>query len=192
LIFASLDGTRVIHSVGWNDNKYIDSVFFDFRKRSDGIDGTPASLKESTHLYKTIFSIPHGASIPFSNLNADNYPYFSFDFFTCKRIESINIISEILIKAVIKLEKNLVEDDVKGFLSMHVLTSTDSLVCSLVSVWSGEKDFLCLQNNAQYRSYVQIIKTFAAEGTLSDYFDKTIPSRVYVLCDIFKPLIEYE
>ena len=47
VIFASIDGERVVHNVGWKlDGLGLASAFKVFRNRADGSDGTPAGLKE--------------------------------------------------------------------------------------------------------------------------------------------------
>ena len=83
-MFSSLCGTRIIHHIGWTqESQALVGTFNRFRERADGKDGTPAAyvyffprlfiwtssdynntkkyynrLKESTHLYDTIFSLP--------------------------------------------------------------------------------------------------------------------------------------
>ena len=59
VIFASVCGTRVMHCIGWTqEGMALAGTFNRFRERADGRDGTPAALKESTHLYDTVYSLP--------------------------------------------------------------------------------------------------------------------------------------
>lgn len=83
MIYLCLDGERVVHSVGWkvSEETPLKSAFNRFRERADGKDGTPAALKEHTHLYQVIYSDPMLSSISFQSTVLDSYPLFSFDVF---------------------------------------------------------------------------------------------------------------
>lgn len=78
-----LDGERVLHSVGWkiSEDHILKSAFNRFRERADGKDGTPAALKEHTHIYQAIYSDPMLSTIAFQSTVLDSYPLFSFDVF---------------------------------------------------------------------------------------------------------------
>lgn len=73
----------MIHSVGWriSDEAMLKTAFNRFRERADGKDGTPAALKEHTHLYQAVYSDPVLSSVAFQSTLLDSYPIFSIDVF---------------------------------------------------------------------------------------------------------------
>ena len=69
-VFLSTDGKRVVHQIGWREASSNDAftlkvngVFKEFQRRADGKDGTPAALKESSHLYTPRVSVPAGSAV---------------------------------------------------------------------------------------------------------------------------------
>ena len=70
VIFASLCRTRVVHMTGWTPQGLdLFYTFEDFKRRADGKDGTPAALKESTHLYKPVGQFPPRAVVPMHSMD---------------------------------------------------------------------------------------------------------------------------
>eukprot|EP01038_Epipyxis_sp_PR26KG_P009152 gene9152-12345_t len=182
IIFGSLDGTRVVHSVGWNPgNKMLDKIFYDFCKRADGPHGTPAALKESTHLYRTHSSVPEGVSTFFLSSDISDYSsVFSIDFFNCKRTSSFPEVKELL-------SRSASAADWSGMRALHILGSTDELVGVLLGEWRSESDYEDWNKNIDYLNVRYLVQPLVVEGTMSDILDKTKPSRAYRVVDIFIP-----
>jgi len=155
-------------------------IFDDFRKRADGKDGTPAALKESTHLYRTRFTAPPGGSTPFSSNSQDDYPLFSIDLFTCKEKDKQEELTNRLKAAASAVEAS-------DLLSWHVLESTDSIVCACVGTWTSVEGYTALKNEAGYSEFISDTKRIAVLGTFSDLMEKTDPSHsMYSVADIFR------
>jgi hypothetical protein len=87
VVFTSTDGKRVVHYTGLREMSKDDaeSIFSEYKSRTNGKDGTPAALRESTHLYTCTFSAPLHSILDFSSPTAESYKQiYSIDVYTCK------------------------------------------------------------------------------------------------------------
>lgn len=133
LILASLCRTRVVHLTGWSlQGMDLFYTFEDFKRRADSPSGTPAALKESTHLYKTIGQYPPSAHVPFTPKDLSKWPLFTIDIFTTKRADG----QEAVVQALrASLEAVAAGPAPKELKTMHLLRSTDPLAAAVVSTW---------------------------------------------------------
>lgn len=184
-MLRSVDGRRCVHLFGWSiDGRELASNFYDFKVRADSKDGTPAALKESTHLYRTVFSIPkETTSTRFTSNDVDDYPLFSIDLYTARMPDNINLIQNALISAAMAINKNLVPD----LVSFHVVKSIDNLSCCLIGTWSSLYAYEALAQNNEYNDAIIEAKKYAAFGTLSDVADKTDARRLFYISNIAFP-----
>lgn len=197
-MLVSLDGLRVLHSVGWkcprgdqSKERALNGVFNDFRKRADGKDGTPAALKESTHIYTTERSIPTGGRTPFLSTNPEDYRslLYSIDLFTCRRPQSQDQVFDALVDGV---SSHITPTSflLSGMKAMHFLKSPDSLVVAMLGAWSDEGEgYKALLNSPVFSDRIKnTVSKLAAQGTLTDFVDKTDQSHgLYRLVDCFVP-----
>lgn len=185
IVFRSIDGKRVAHMFGWAlDGRELLASYHDFKVRADGIDGTPAALKESTHMYRTTFSIPlETTATKFKSADIEQYPLFSIDLYTARMPENINAIQSCLVQAAREINNNMIPD----LISMHVLKSIDNLSCILIGTWNSIDGYEALAQNNEYNNAINEVKKFAAFGTLSDVFDKTDPRRLYYISNVCFP-----
>lgn len=84
-LLRCLDGTRVVHTTGWRvgEERELLCAFNDYRYRANSRDGTPAALKENSHMYECRYSDPRQAGPSFTSAALDAYPLYSFDLFNC-------------------------------------------------------------------------------------------------------------
>ena len=174
--------------ISWKSgNKGISNIFNNFRRRSDGIDGTPAALKESTHLYQNIKSFPNNDQCIFVPSNSERYPFISLDIFNNFRIDKLNDLTSIL-QSVSALPAELPLVNMLEFKSLHLLRSIDSTVCVLLGIWKGESGLKILQNNEKFSSIISKATDLSVRGTYTDLVEKTTdPSRLYYIADLYHP-----
>ena len=116
-----------IHFSKWR----IAGIFKQWQNRADGKDGTPASLKESTHLYYPLAGYPQGSSIKFSKkFIFDNI--FSIDVYTCKMPEYQEKLLSLLRQVCEIFGKS------PDLSSMQLLGSIDGLSCVVIGNWLNE------------------------------------------------------
>ena len=210
---VDVDGERVIHSVGWriSDEAMLKTAFNRFRERADGKDGTPAALKEHTHLYQAVYSDPVLSSVAFQSTLLDSYPIFSIDVFNAHSksvmphlegktmpgcIRQAWTSSETLIAATGGCVESLPD-----LYSLHVLRSVDNLCCILLGedmlishipfanskplgVWGHAFGLEYLQEVPSYVEGLQKAKQWSVPGTYSDIVYKTSSQRMYCLVDV--------
>jgi len=197
IVLGSLDRRRVVHITGFDAKLTGTSLFYtfeDFKKRADSAQGTPASLKESTHTYTTIGQYPPRGLIDLTVKQREKYPFFTVDIFTLKRKEQQNDLVGIFhtgmstVAASAKAPKELV--------SWHLLKSTDSLVCALIGAWGpgpdpdgdptlGPAKLLKLQG---YQDALKEAAKLAIPGSYTDIMEKTNPlERMYFICEVISP-----
>lgn len=143
----------------------------------------PLDLKESTHIFKPVYSIPEGVQTLFDLASYDKYPLFALDFFTVRLSDDSAKAKTALKKAVTALDGNVPE-----MISMHMLSSTDKIVQCLMSTWTAVdgKESLCTID--EYAKQISEVKKYAIEGTMTDIIEKTNPSkRLYHVADIHIP-----
>ena len=186
VVFRSIDGKRVVHMWGWAlDGRELLGNYHDFKVRADSADGTPAALKESTHMYRTAFSIPlETTATKFKTSDIEQYPLFSIDLYTARMPENINQIQTSLVNAAREINNNMLPD----LISMHVLKSIDNLSCILIGTWNSIDGYESLAQNNEYNNAINEAKKYAAFGTLSDVLDKTSDARrMYYISNICFP-----
>jgi len=174
--------------VGWKSNtKGLSGIFNNFRRRADGVDGTPAALKESTHLYSTLQTFPVTEQVLYDSSAAGPYPLISLDVFNNHRPEKHTDMT-IVLKELTSSPTTLPLVTTPTFKSMHILSSTDSVVSVLLGVWKGEEGFPQLRNNDNYRTVISEAKKLSVRGTYSDLVKKIEdPSRLYYIVDFVPP-----
>jgi hypothetical protein len=186
VLFASIDGQRLIHMIGWRsslNDQATENSFNEFRRRASlAADGLPLDLKESTHIYKPIYSIPEGISTSFAETALDKYPLFSIDLFTTRLKEDQTKVKDALNKAVKSVDGKLPD-----LVSMHLLASTDRLVHCIVSSWLALDGKDSLSSVEDYSGNILTAKKYAIEGSITDIVDKTKPSRLYTVADVYIP-----
>jgi len=211
VVFGSVCGRRVWHSVGWKiEGMSLFYAFEDFKKRADGKDGSPASLKESTHMYRTVGQYPPDASVIFhapsprtqgdvngfasgpwgsgssGDATREEYPFFTIDVYTCRKSESQEEVTQLLRASL----KAMVPSDTIGgapheLLSMHVLRSTDPLALLVISAWTNLDGPKKLLSNEKYMDAIKKISKLAAFGSLTDYVEKSNQAdRAYFVADV--------
>lgn len=181
VILASLDGRRVIHYTGMKEDLSEEeacSIYQEFTGRTDDSDGTPAALKESTHIYKTEFSSPRNSLIDFSSVSKEKYALYTIDLWTNRMPEDRDLILDSLVAGVeIVRSPELV--------SSHVLSSTDNLSCCIFSMWTSLDDgYYTLESDVAYQEAISLAKQKSVQGTLSDVTQKEKTKRVYYVYDI--------
>lgn len=183
-IFASLDGERVIHNVGWKlDGLGLKTAFKMFRDRADSCDGTPAGLKESAHIYDPMFSFPRNSAIQFVSSNPDAYPLlYSIDIYNCRVPDwQDDVVSE-LQQALSYIVGQDSEPEMK---SVHVLKSIDKQTCIVMGAWTGTTGFHThLDNIEGYKKHMTNVRKRAVHGTMSDITHKSNPSRLFYVADV--------
>lgn len=163
--------------------KSIKKIFDDFRKRGESEDGVPIALLESTHLYSVQNSFPTNIVSSFSSTNPRSYPFFSFDIFTCHTRDNHEKLSDTLYKAYSAADL----ESLPEFKGLHILGSTDLLVCIGMGIWGSVEDYHKMLANSNTRSELANTKKLAAEGTISDLVAKRPSQRLYYVVDVFKP-----
>lgn len=188
VVLASVDGDRVAHIVGWKSStKGLSGIFNNFRRRADGVDGTPAALKESTHLYNILQTFPVTEQVLYDSSTVGSYPLISLDVFNNYRPDKHADMTTVL-KELTSSPATLPIVTIPTFKSMHILSSTDSVVSMLLGVWKGEEGFPQLQNNDNYRAVISKAKKMSVRGTYSDLVKKIDdPSRLYYIVDFIYP-----
>lgn len=195
LILASLDRTRVIHCTGWKgEGINLFYTFEDFKRRADGKDGTPAALKESTHLYRAVGQYPPQGSINLGILERERYPLFTFDVFTSRQKEDQDPLVQALRSGLVAIADGGAPEQLK---SIHLLRSTDPLSACVVGAWgeglSGDGGDPTagppkLRQCQGYSEALAEAKKLAVCGSLSDFTDKTDPlSRMFFVCEVILP-----
>lgn len=185
VVFSSVDGRRVVHMFGWAlDGRELLGNYHDFKVRADSADGTPAALKESTHMYRTVWSIPQiTTGTFFKSMDIEEYPLYSIDLYTARMPENIKDIQSQLINASNAINKHMVPD----LIGMHVLKSIDNLSCILLGTWSNLYGYECLSQIKEYDSAIEEAKKLSAFGTMSDILHKTDPRRMFYVSNICLP-----
>ena len=141
-------------------------------------------MKESTHMYRTTFSIPkETTSTRFDSIDIEQYPLFSIDLYTARMPDNINQIQSCLVNASIAINNKMVPD----LISLHVLKSIDNLSCILLGTWSSLYAYEALSQNDDYNNAINECKKYAAFGTLTDVLDKTDARRMFYISNICLP-----
>eukprot|EP01041_Mallomonas_annulata_P006593 gene6593-13339_t len=180
VIFASIDGERVIHNVGWKlDGLYLNTAFKMFRDRANDCEGTPAGLKECTHIYDPLFSVPKNSAIQFLTENSDSYPLYNIDVFTCKLPEWQDELTQELEIAVSYIGSKF--PDLK---SIHVLKSTDKLSCIVIGACTSIDIHDAFEDIPGYKEHMEKAKKLAVHGTMADLMSKKNPNRLYYVADV--------
>ena len=155
------------------------------KQRGDSSDN-PAALKESTHMYLPIFSVPKGVATKFETTDIESYPLFSLDLYTVKKVEKHGELVSALRDAVAVLESH--ENQLPDLRAMHVLSAPDKLAVIVLGVWTGLYCYENLNDIPAYQESLAIAKKLSIEGTLSDILDKTKPNgRLFYVSDILLP-----
>ena len=164
--------------------------FLNCTQRGDSSDN-PTALKESTHMYLPIFSIPKGVATKFASTDVETYPLFSLDLYTVKKQDKHGELVSSLRDAVAVLEAN---DGAGGMnqlpdlRAMHVLSAPDKLAVIVMGVWTGLYCYENLNDIPEYQEALSKAKKLSIEGTLSDILDKTKPKgRLFYVSDILLP-----
>ena len=183
VVFASVDGARVIHYTGMKEylpEQDVSLIYQEFTGRTDDSDGTPAALKESTHIYRTEFSSPKNSLIDFSSTSKEKYALYTIDLWTNRMPENRDLVVDSLVAGVeIVRSPELV--------SSHVLSSTDNLSCCVFSMWTSLDDgYYALESDVAYREAISLAKQKSVQGTWSDIKtkEKEKTKRVYYVYDI--------
>lgn len=178
VVFGSVDGKRVVHYTGMLDMpiEYATSIYEEYKARCDDRDGTPAALKESTHLYKTHYSSPKNSLIDFSFDTKDKYSLYTIDIWTNRMPEYTSEVLDSLIQGVDNLK-------VPELVSSHVMSSTDDLSCCVFGMWQSLYEFESCEKNIEYQQSLSLAKKYAVSGTLSDVIDKS-KKHIYYVYDI--------
>jgi hypothetical protein len=165
----------------------LSASFDDFRRRGDSTDN-PVALKESTHMYLPVASVPKGAKTLFDNLDVDSYPLFSIDVFTIKRQDQHGELVKALGEAIGTLEEHQ-QGQLPNLRAMHVLSAPDKLACIMLGVWTSAYEYEeVLSGIPEFQQAMAKVKALAIEGTMSDILDKTSPTgRMFLLNDILLP-----
>lgn len=186
VLFASIDGKRLVHMIGWRsslNDQATENKFNEFRRRASlAADGLPLDLKESTHIYKPIYSIPEGISSSFADTAIEKYPLFAIDFYTTRLSED-----NVKVKEALKEAVKSVDGKIPDLVSMHLLASTDRLVHCILSSWLALDGKESLSSMEDYSNQILSAKKYAIEGSITDIVDKTKPSRLYTVADIYIP-----
>ena len=176
-----------VHAIGWKNGiteQATEHTFNEFRRRASlAADGLPLDLKESTHIFKPILSVPNNAKTSFSMIELTKYPLFAIDFFTIRLIDD-----SVKAKNALKNAVSSLDGKVPEMIAMHLLASTDKIVQCLISSWTSmnAKDELLLSEG--FTKEVSEVKKYAIEGTITDIIEKTNPSdRVFTIVDVHLP-----
>ena len=148
------------------------------------MDGTPAALKESTHLYNAVDTFPiTEQAVLYDSSASGSYPLISLDVFNNYRPDKQKDLTTVL-KTLTSSPLTLPLVTIPEFKSFHALSSTDSSVSMLLGVWKGAEGFSLLRDNSVYQAVISEAKKMAVRGTYSDLVKKTNdPSRLYYIVD---------
>jgi len=182
IVFGSSCGERVAHLVGWQTNgPALEKNLHSFREAGNNKDnGMPVALKESSHLYKCVYSVPKAETRTMFELGSGNvmHPLFSLDIYNCF---SPNVQKEVvsLLTAAVSTAKDATLPDLNA---MHVLQSLDSLTVVVVGVWNSFEGQCTLAQVPSYQTIIQKVKKLSNAGTYSDLLHKKNPDdRIYLV-----------
>ena len=197
VILGSLDRRRVIHMMGFESKLSGVSFFYtfeDFKKRADDRDGSPASLKESTHAYRCVGQFPPSAAVDFSVRDPWRHPFYTIDVFTSKRKESQDDVVGIWRTGMTDLAAS--GDAPEELISLHLLKSTelDPLAVAVVGAWGPGLDAELgdptlgppkLLRCPGWANALSEASKLAVAGTYTDLMEHTDPlSRIYFVCEV--------
>jgi hypothetical protein len=186
IVLASLEGDRVVHIFGW-DSKNIDSTrlnskFNKYRENNDKEDGLPIALKESSHIYDTLCSIPAAASTRFSK-DIQSYPTFNVDVYTCKVASNIRQLEQ-----EIRVSMDIANKFLPDVTAQHLLLSEDKLSIITLTTSRSLFEHELLLDIPEYKETLKRIHQLSVPGTISDITQKSNQlKRSYLVTDVFIP-----
>ncbi len=186
IVLASIEGDRVIHIFGWDakntDSSRLLTKFNKYRENNDKEDGLPIALKESSHIYDTIHSIPSTINTRFSK-DIQSYPTFNVDVYTCKVASNIKLLEQ-----EIRLSMDIANKNLPDVTAQHLLLSEDKL--SIVTLTTSHSLFEheMLLDIPEYKETLKRIFQLSVPGTISDITQKTNQiKRSYLVTDVYIP-----
>ena len=186
-VFCSLDESRVLHFCGWRPS-LSSSIFDDFRRRSNSEQGTPAALKESSHMYQVAQSSPLGSSIDWDPRYVgapvrEAGRLFWIDLYTLRSEQTMSLVLEHLNRGLYELQIDPACSDVIS--SAHVLTATDKLAVTVIAEVHGEDVLEKLASCQGYQTHLRHVRKIAIPGTMTDITQKSgSPPRLYSMYDV--------
>jgi len=169
--FASSCGGRVAHLVGWKaEGSALEKHLHAWREAGDDKDnGMPIALKESSHIYKTVMSVPRAETQTLFALGKGNdvFPLFSLDIFNCFHPSSQE---EVL--SLVKFAAKEAANSLPQLNAMHVLQSTDKLTVALIGAWSSLEGRSSLDSVPGYVEAMKKVQGLSNAGTFTDLLDK--------------------